>query len=117
MKTHKRGFTIILVILVIAILGIEIAALSQVSMMAAAETNREYFEACHRNALLSAAAYLGAHRGQLTDQPQTLDVSAIHPQALCTILRLVPADSAATFQIETTCRYRNASIARRHIIP
>ena len=111
MKTKKPAFTIILVILLIAVLGIEILALSQISIIVAAETNRAYLRARHRNVRLSAAAYVRTHAPQLSDQPQTIDLTAVHPQSTCTITAL-----PTTVQIQTTCTYRTATTTRTFTI-
>lgn len=114
MKTRKPGFAIIIVIVAIAVLGIEIAALSSVAKIGVSETNRDYLEACNRNVFLSAAAYVGTPGQQIGAKELTLDVTLIHPQATCTVRRTGRANNPDSFEIKTTCQRRNAKITRRY---
>lgn len=77
-RVNKRGFALVLLVLFIAVIGIETVILSSISGTMAFETNQAYLQACRENLVNSGLAWAkeNADKG-LTNEVTDLDITSL----------------------------------------
>jgi hypothetical protein len=107
-QRRRRGFVLILVIMAIAIIGIQMFALSGIANTMQFQSNAAYLKACQRNLLASGLVWArentGINSSEILDKTIQLDVSKmnIRESALNVTIRHM-SDSRAEVQIDTLC--------------
>jgi len=107
-EPRQNGFVMILVIMAIAIIGIEMFALAGVANTMQFQSNTAYLQACERNLLASGLAWAKHNvrnkSGNTFDKTIQLDVSEmnIRSSALDVTISIAP-DEEAEVQINTSC--------------
>jgi Tfp pilus assembly protein PilV len=107
-KTRQSGFVLILVIVAIAVIGVQMFALSGIANTMQFESNAAYLKASQRNLLASGLVWARENaknkRGEIFDKMIQLDVSKmkIRDSALNVTIHRI-SDGQAEVQIDTSC--------------
>ncbi|MHC4203128.1 MAG: type II secretion system protein [Planctomycetota bacterium] len=107
-NTRQNGFVLILVIVAVAVIGIQMAVLGDIANTMQFQSQTAYLKACERNLLASGLAWAKENvrekSGEIFDKKIQLDVSKlnIRDSALDVTIN-VASDKEAEVQIDTSC--------------
>lgn len=107
-KTRQNGFVLVLVIVAIAVIGIQMSVLADIANTMQFQSQNAYLKACERNLLASGLVWAKENvrekTGEIFDKTIQLDVSElnIRDSALKVTIRIEP-DEEAEVQIDTSC--------------
>jgi hypothetical protein len=107
-KTRQNGFVLILVIVAIAVIGVQMSVLADIANTMQFQSNTAYLTACERNLLASGLVWArenaGNNSGEFFDKTVQLDASKMNIRGSAlniTIHRT--SDSQAEVQVDTSC--------------
>jgi hypothetical protein len=107
-KTRQNGFVLILVIVAIAVIGIQMAVLGDIANTMQFQSQNAYLKACERNLLASGLVWAKENArkkgGEIFDQTIQLDVSKlnIRDSSLDVTIKIA-SDKEAEVRIDTSC--------------
>ena len=109
-RLRRRGFVLIIVVVVIALMGAQLLVLSGISNSILFESETAYLEAVERNRSASGLAWAGQNaKGQSKDafnKPVQLDLTGIGvPDTALTVTIGAPKENKARVQIKTSCGF------------
>lgn len=107
-KTRQNGFVLVLVIVAIAVIGIQMAVLGDIANTMQFQSQTAYLKACERNLLASGLVWAKENArekgSEIIDKTIQLDVSKlnIRDSALDVTINIT-SDEEAEVQIDTSC--------------
>ena len=107
-KTRQNGFVLILVIVAIAVIGVQMSVLADIANTMQFQSQTAYLRACERNLLASGLVWAKENTrekgGEIFDKTIQLDVSKlnIRDSALDVTINIA-SDEEAEVQIDTSC--------------
>ena len=107
-KTRQNGFVLVLVIVAIAVVGIQMAVLGDIANTMQFQSQNAYLKACERNLLASGLVWarenIRKKSSEISGKTIQLDVSElnIRDSALKVTIR-IESDEEAEVQIDTSC--------------
>jgi hypothetical protein len=107
-KTRQNGFVLILVIVAIAVIGVQMSVLADIANTMQFQSQNAYLKACERNLLASGLVWAKKNvrekGSEIFDRTLQLDVSKlnIRDSALAVTANIV-SDEEAEVQIYTSC--------------
>jgi hypothetical protein len=107
-KTRQNGFVLILVIVAIAVIGIQMAVLGDIANTMQFQSQNAYLKACERNLLASGLVWAKENVREkssgILDKTIQLDVSKLNIRDLALNVTISTAtDEEVEVQIETSC--------------
>ena len=107
-QTRQKGFALVLVIVALAIIGLEMHALSSGANTMLYQSNRAYLEACKRNLISSGQAWAkqNIRNNNIDSFEKTieLDVDKLNiKDSSITVTITVPTNEEPQAQINTSC--------------
>ena len=107
-KKREKGFILILVIILIALIGIVMSFLTTMSNTMLFQSNKQYLQACERNLIASGKAWskinIPKESGDSSDQMLELDVTEMNIRGSSLNVKLgIPAKAQPQVQIRTSC--------------
>jgi len=107
-KTRQNGFVLILVIIAIAIIGVEMFALADIANTMQFQSQTAYLKACRRNLLASGLLWANENTreksSEIFDKTIQLDVSKLNIRASALDVTMsITSDEEAEVQINTSC--------------
>ena len=106
--TRQNGFVLILVIIAIAIIGVEMFALSDIANTMQFQSQNAYLKACRRNLLASGLVWAKENTrkksSEIFDRTIQLDVSKLNIRdSALAVTANIASDEEAEVQIYTSC--------------
>jgi len=107
-KSGQKGFVLIFVIMVIAIIGIEMFVLADIANTMQFQSQNAYLKACERNLLASGLLWANENTreksGEIFGKTIQLDVSRLNIRASALDVTMsIASDEEAEVQINTSC--------------
>jgi type II secretory pathway component PulK len=106
-KRKNKGFVLLLVILLIALIGIIISILTEASNTMVFQSNKTYLQACQRNLIASGLAWskinLQKDSGETSGKMIELDVTELNIRGSSLNVHLNPDETSPKVQIRTSC--------------
>ena len=107
-KTRQNGFVLILVIVAIAVIGIQMSVLGDIANTMQFQSQNAYLKACERNLLASGLVWAKENAwkkdSEILDKTIQLDVSKLNIRDSALNVKInIASDEEAEVQIETTC--------------
>jgi len=108
-NTKQSGFVLVLVIVAIAVVGIQMAVLGDIANTMQFQSQNAYLKACERNLLASGLLWAreNAHKksGEIIDKTIKLDVSGLNiRESALDVAISIASEQEAEVQIDTFCR-------------
>ena len=107
-KTRQNGFVLILVIVAIAVIGVQMSVLADIANTMQFQSQTAYLRACERNLLASGLVWAKENTrkkgGEIFDKTIQLDVSKLNIRVSALDVTIITAsDEEAEVQINTSC--------------
>ena len=107
-KTRQNGFVLILVIVAIAVIGIQMAVLGDIANTMQFQSQNAYLKACERNLLASGLVWAKENVREKSSESSgktiQLDVSGLNiRESALDVTISIASDEVAEVQINTTC--------------
>ena len=107
-KSGQKGFVLIFVIMMIAIIGIEMFVLADIANTMQFQSQNAYLKACRRNLLASGLVWANENTreksGEIFGKTIQLDVSRLNIRASALDVTMsIASDEEAEVQINTSC--------------
>jgi len=107
-KTRQKGFVLILVIVAVAVIGIQMAVLGDMANTMQFQSNAAYLTACQRNLLASGLVWARENTksksSDVFDRTIQLDVSKLNIRdSALDIIMSIASDEEVEAQINTSC--------------
>ncbi|MDT8303071.1 MAG: type II secretion system protein [Sedimentisphaerales bacterium] len=107
-KTKQKGFALVLVIVAMAIIGLEMHVLSSGANTMMYQSNRAYLEACKRNLISSGQAWakqnIRNNNVDIFEKSVELDIGKLNMKdSSLTVTITIPPDKEPQAQINTSC--------------
>jgi len=107
-KRRDKGFILILVIMLIALVGIIVSLLTEASNTMLFQANKTYLQACERNLIASGLAWskinIQKESGDISGKMIELDVTEMNIRGSSLAINLSsPAETQPHVQISTSC--------------
>ncbi len=101
---NRRGITLVMVIVALALIGVIMGFLTQTSQLMIYQTNRAHLQAVQRNMTLSALAWTRVHETDRTGTSVDLDTSHLGMKASSLNVRAsIDQDNQTLVAIQTSC--------------
>ncbi|MHC4155878.1 MAG: hypothetical protein ACYST6_13270 [Planctomycetota bacterium] len=117
-QNRRKGFVLVLVVLIIAVMGAEMFVLSGISNRMLFDANNAQLEAIERNltaAGLAWARYAGTQNTEAFGRTVELDVASMGVSGAALSVTLgVPKDKTVQVQVNTTCSRGPRTLTRTH---
>jgi hypothetical protein len=112
-SVRRKGFLMLYVLVLIALLAAAMILLADASGSMAHETRRQYLQACERNLAASALAWV-AKNGIPEEASKRLDVEALSiPEAQVEVEAPLASETPATFCLRVSCGEGIGTLRRR----
>ena len=107
-KTRHNGFVLVLVIVMIAVIGIQMAVLGDIANTMQFQSQNAYLKACERNMLASGLVWAKENvrekSSEIFDRTLQLDVSKLNIRdSALAVTANTASDEEAEVQIDTSC--------------
>ena len=107
-KTRQNGFVLILVIVAIAVIGVQMSVLADIANTMQFQSQNAYLKACERNLLASGLVWAKENArkkgSEIFDKTIQLDVSKLNIRASALDVTMsIASDEEAEVQINTSC--------------
>jgi hypothetical protein len=107
-KTRQNGFVLILVIVAIAVIGVQMSVLGDIANTMQYQSQNAYLRACERNLLASGLVWakenIRKKSSEIFDKTIQLDVSKLNiPASALDVTIKIASDEEAEVQIDTSC--------------
>jgi len=107
-KTKQNGFVLILVIVALAVIGVQMSVLAGIANTMQFQSNTAYLKACERNLLASGLVWARENTrnksSEVFDKTIQLDVSKLNIRASALDVTInIASDEEAEVQIDTSC--------------
>jgi type II secretory pathway component PulK len=107
-KARQNGFVLILVIVAIAVIGVQMSALADIANTMQFQSQNAYLKACERNLLASGLAWakenLRNKSGEIFDKTIQLDTGEMNIRGSALDVKINPmSDNQVEVQIDTSC--------------
>jgi len=107
-KTRQNGFVLVLVIVAIAVIGVQMAVLGDIANTMQFQSRNAYLKACERNLLASGLVWAKENvrekSSEIFDRTLQLDVSKLNIRdSALSVTANIASDEEAEVQIYTTC--------------
>jgi len=107
-NTKQNGFVLILVIVAIAVIGIQMAVLGDIANTMQFQSQNAYLKACERNLLASGMVWakenIREKSSEIFDKTIQLDVSGLNiRESALDVTISIASDEEAEVQIDTSC--------------
>jgi len=130
-KTRQNGFVLVLVIVAIAVIGIQMSVLGNIANTMQFQSQNAYLKACERNLLASGLVWAKENvrekGSEISGKTIQLDVSGLNiRESALDVTINIASDEAAEVQINTSCsrsrqtlretgKYRIESVSYTHL--
>jgi len=107
-KTRQNGFVLILVIVAIAVIGVQMSVLADIANTMQFQSHTAYLKACERNLLASGLVWARENTrnksSEVFDKTIQLDVNKLNiPASALDVTIKIASDEEAEVQIDTSC--------------